>query len=312
MGIKYIDKNYDTRYVTNVQYNSEKKSDKQETVEGSLYKSTISETNGRVQSIFIPGTKSGFKARKSYVYSPAIANNKSGINLPVIILTAGYPGITENWLDGGKVETTMNSFASKHHGITPLVFMVDNTGSVANDTECVDSSRGNVETYLTQDVPNFIKNNYEVSVNPDNWAVGGLSLGGMCSIMLTLRHTDTFHTFLDLGGEIGPEIGSKQKTIQTLFNGSEQNWLEHQPLNLLQKNKYPMINGYFAASKNDSFRVTQSTRSLYMQSKVAGIDSIFETVGGEHTFKVWEDTYRDGLPWIANKIGATDCPTNCF
>ena len=168
----------------------------------------------------IPGTVSKFNARGAYVYVPAVYSAVSDISLPLIVLSTGYPGLPENWLGSG-LEATMDQFAHLHDGITPLVFMVDDTGGLTNDTECVNSPRGNVETYLTTDVPNYIKSHFRVINNPDNWAIGGLSMGGMCSVMLTLLHPNVFHYFMDYSGEIGPEIGSKQKTVDVLFGGSE-------------------------------------------------------------------------------------------
>lgn len=280
-------------------------------IQNSLVNLTHSPTSGTVYKIDIPGTLSHFNARSGYVYVPAIYSSPAQINLPVIVLTAGIPGMPENWLGLG-LQNIMNDFAKSHDGIAPLVFVADNTGSIANDTECVDSPRGNVETYLSKDVPNYIKHNFHVIDSPDHWALGGLSLGGMCSIMLTLRHTDVYHYFIDLGGEIGPEVGSKQQTIDTLFGGSEQKWAAHQPSVLLNSKQYRGIGGFFGDGNQDNVQVTQALTQLYSESKKAGIDTVSEIINGAHTFNVWTETYKDALPWISNRIGATQCSPSCL
>jgi len=282
-----------------------------ESIQKSLESIDSSPTAGKVYAINIPGTISKFKPRTEYVYIPAIYNSPAKIKLPVIVLTAGVPGIPANWLGLG-LQNIMDHFASTHFGITPLVFVADSTGTINNDTECVNSSKGNVETYLTQDVPNYIKSNFNVDTSPKNWAIGGLSLGGMCSIMLTLRHPDVYNYFIDLGGELGPEDGSKQHTIDTLFGGSESAWAAHQPSLLLQDNKYPNIGGYFGDGEQDTRDVVDAIEQLNQQSKKAGINSVLEIINGAHTFNVWSQTYKDALPWISNRIGATQCSSSCI
>ncbi len=279
-------------------------------IEAQLYEANPS-TAGKIIPVTIPGTVSKFAARSGYAYVPAAANGAGKINLPVIVLTAGFPGVPGNWLGGNQMEATMDQFAKLHHGITPYIFMVDNLGSTMNDTECVDSSRGNAETYLTTDVPAYIKSHYEVTTDPSSWALGGLSLGGMCSVMLTLRHPNVYHYFLDFGGETGPEIGSKQKTIAGLFNNSESAWDAHQPLLLLQKKKYPGLGGFLAVGKSDAHSLVAGMGQLYQETQDAQIDSVMQLLGGEHTFTTWQESYKDALPWISNRLGATTCIGAC-
>jgi S-formylglutathione hydrolase FrmB len=267
---------------------------------------------GQIFSMKIPGTISNFKARTSYIYVPPIAFSTLKLNLPVIVLLPGSPGQTTDWLYGGRVEATMDNFASRHNGVSPIVVMTDDQGTLLNDTECVDSPRGNVETYLTQDVPNFIKSHFDVSANPADWAIGGLSDGGMCGIMLTLTHPSVYHYFLDFGGEIGPEVGSKSQTVNALFKGSETAWENHQPAYLLQTKKYSGLGGFFAVGKSDSYIVTTAIKQLYAESVQDKFAVVSETINGQHSFGVWQQSFQDALPWLSNKLGATACYTSCY
>lgn len=273
-------------------------------LEKTLFKTNYHFSFGRVSAIKIPGIKSHFKARTAYVYVPPIDRVNDAVKLPVIVLTSGMPGLPSNWIGSG-VETTLNNFAAQNHGITPIVFMVDNSGATTNDTECVNSSRGNVETYLTVDVPNYIKAHYNVFSSSKNWALGGLSMGGMCSIMLALRHPNVYNNFIDLGGEIGPEVGSVKTTTDVLFHGSTDAWADHQPMLLLKSHKYVGMGGFFGVGSTDNPALISGLKTLYALSKSRGIDSAFNEVNGGHTFAVWRETFRNSLPWISKKIGAT-------
>jgi S-formylglutathione hydrolase FrmB len=263
--------------------------------------------DGQIKSVNIPGTLSHFAARTGYVYLPAIATAPIKVPLPVIVLSAGYPGMPGNWVDSGLADT-MNAFSKIHHGVTPIVFMVDNTGSLTNDTECVNSPRGNVETYLTSDVPNYIKAHYSVSKNPSQWAIGGLSMGGMCSLMLTLRHPNVYRTFMDFGGESGPEVGNEQTTINTLFNGSQAAFNAHQPPLLLNQHTYKGLNGFFGIGDSDNPSLISAMKVVNELSLKAGIKTSFLQVGGAHTFNVWQELFADSLPSVSNRIGATEGP----
>ncbi len=294
---------------TTIRYANAESGHRSKTLEASLYSEDI-DTKGQVLPVSIPGKVSGFPARKAWVYIPAIAAADTKINLPVLVLTPGFPGLTENWLGTG-LEDVTNNFARSHHGITPMIFMVDNTGSLTNDTECVNSPRGNVETYLAVDVPNYIKSHYEVNKRPSSWAIGGLSLGGLCATMITLRHPNVYHYFLDFGGEVAPEIGPPQTTIDTLFHGSVHDWQAHQPLKLLHNKQFPGLGGFFVVGKSDRRELIAGLRSQYEAAKNAGMDTVYEEIGGEHTFDVWKQAYKDALPWLSNRLGATECQSGC-
>jgi S-formylglutathione hydrolase FrmB len=277
--------------------------------EDGLYGNVVWLQKGKVMGVNIPGTTSKFKARNAWIYVPPVAE-RTQIKLPVIIMMAGVPGSPGDWLNGGGLQATLDAFAQAHHGITPLVAVVDQNGSSVNDTECVDSPRGNVETYLSTDVPGYLKQHFAVSEDSAQWAIGGLSLGGMCGLMLTLRHTDTFHYFLDFGGESGPEIGSQETTIRTLFNGSTTAYEAHLPMKLLQKQKYTGIGGFFAIGKNDKPELVEDMQNMYAQTKKSDMNTVMELVGGEHTFNVWQQSFKDALPWVSNQLGATSLTVN--
>ena len=274
--------------------------------------STDLPTVGKVLTMQIPGTLSHFKSRTSYVYVPPVAFSPVIVDLPVVVLLSGDPGQTTDWLYGGQAETTLNALATRHNGVTPIVVMTDSLGSTFNDTECVDSSRGNVETYLTKDVPNFIKSQFNVFPEPNHWAIGGLSTGGLCGIMLTLTHPDVYRYFLDFGGEIGPEVGSKAKTVSELFGGSETAWQNHQPSYLLDRKNYPKIGGFFGVGQNDTDTVKTGINQLYTQALNNKLDVIIEVNNGRHTFSVWSQEFKDALPWLSNRIGATVCGVTCY
>jgi S-formylglutathione hydrolase FrmB len=293
-----------------LQYNADGKpvSSNNSTLESSLFSSFSSSTEGKLYSAAIPGKISKFRTRDAWVYVPAIATaDPDALNLPVLVLLAGFPGSPSDWLHGVNIVNTMNAFAKQHHGITPIVFIPDDTGAQLNDTECVNSPRGNAETYLTQDVPDYIKAHFPVSNNPQNWAIGGLSMGGTCAAMLSLVHPNIYRSFLDMGGESGPILNTEDQTIDLLFHGSMTAWQAHQPLYLLTHNHYSDVGGFFATGISDDPLVVSQTKQLYLSAKQAGLNTVYETVPGPHSFSVFSHIFKDALPWLSNRVGATSC-----
>jgi S-formylglutathione hydrolase FrmB len=129
--------------------------------------------------------------------------------------------------------------------------MPDVNGSLTADTECVDSPRGNVETYLTVDLPEFVHSRFFTQPPGRSWGIGGFSEGGTCSIMLALRHPDVFSTFADYSGLLGPRTGSTNaigNTVAVLFHGSQQDFDDHEPRYLLTHHRYHRsVAGWVAA-----------------------------------------------------------------
>jgi len=279
------------------------------TIEASIYNKNPVTNQGVLYSLNIPGKVSGFATRSGYIYVPSIAFNQTSlVKLPVLVLLPGFPGFPSDVIGGADFGTIITKFAKLHHGITPLVYIADDDGVKYTDTECVNSSRGNVETYLAVDVPNYIKSHFNVSDNPDNWAIGGISMGGTCAVMLTLTNPNIYHYFIDIGGDVGPSlVGSLEYTIKNLFNGSETAYNQHQPLYLLATKKYKGLGGFFGNGGSDTPDVTTGTTLLYNASKQDGLDVVHETVNGSHTFNIFSELLKEAIPWASNRLGATEC-----
>jgi S-formylglutathione hydrolase FrmB len=178
--------------------------------------------HGIVVRLPVPGNRSGFAARDACVYVPPAWFTTPKPTLPVVMLLHGLPGDPSGWVTSGEAQTTGDAYARQHDGRAPILVMPDILGGFDNDTECVDSARGNLETYLTVDVPATVVSRFGTAEPGDGWAVAGFSLGGMCALILALRHPDLFPTFGDYGGLLGPRTGDDNDvgtTVADLFAG---------------------------------------------------------------------------------------------
>ncbi len=170
----------------------------------------------------------------------------------MLVLLAGTPSSPAIWASGGGALDTANAYARAHHGRAPVLLFVDANGSWSGDTECVDSSRGEAETYLTRDVVSFAIHRLGLSPDPARWGIVGFSEGGTCAYDLALRHPTLFHYVVDLAGDAAPNVVGS--TLHELYAGSRVAMREHQPSWLLAHpvGSYRPLTAWFGAGVDDA------------------------------------------------------------
>ena len=249
---------------------------------------------GEVTSVAIPGPKSGFVARDAVIYLPP-AYGRTSRPLPVLPMMAGQPGAPDDWMHGPQLSVTLDAYAAAHGGLAPVVVVADQLGAPTANPLCVDSPNGKVFTYLTVDVPEWIRSNLGVDPDHRHWAAGGLSAGGTCGLELALRAPDVYAVFVDLSGEDAILNGSQDDTVA---------W-QHVPrvqlLTLLAAQEYPNTSGVIGVGADDAEFRPQA--QILAGAHAAGINTKYIEVPGAHTFDVWGELFRQSLPWVAPILG---------
>lgn len=265
----------------------------------------IDRSGGRLLQATIPGTTSGFVARAAPVYLPPAARQRGRrLRLPVLLLLHGEPGGPHDWIDKSTLLHALNRFANRHHGAAPVVVMPDINGARHEDSECVSTANGDVEKYLTSDVPAYVEAHYPVATSRSAWAIGGVSEGGMCSLMLALRHQDRFSAFVDLSGLTRPTLGrtdNRSATLNKLFGGSVSAYDEHDPLWLLARHRYPDLAGWFATGADDT-HVRAAQEQAAAAARRAGINTVTRVEPGAHDWSVWDRALAKSLPWLWGRL----------
>lgn len=205
---------------------------------------------GKMGTVVIPATASGFVARPAYLYLPPAALVANPPALPVLILMMGQPGGPDS---STRYLPTLNQFAATHHGLGPIVLTVDQIGSPTKNPLCIDSSAGKVHTYLMTDVVNYVRSTLHAANGPLNWAVGGYSNGGECALSFGAKHPDVFGSIVDISGEIGPSLGSVATTIRLGFGGNEAAYAAEQPLTIMKANHYIDTLAVFTDGSTDTY-----------------------------------------------------------
>jgi S-formylglutathione hydrolase FrmB len=261
-------------------------------------------SRGAVSEVPVPGTVSGFTARPAWVYFPPAYLSSPRALLPVLVLVPGQPGAPRDWLDGGRLVQTMDAFAAAHSGLAPVVVVADPLGSQLAQTLCVDSPRGQAFTYLTVDVPAWIRSTLQVDPDTARWAIGGLSAGGTCALQLAVNAPSVYPTFLDLSGPEAPTVGSVRRTVNDFFGGSNAAYRQVNPLDVLASGRVPAgaLAGAVVVGSGDS-RYGPDARRVRDALLAAGMDARYLELPGGHSWQVWAEALRRLLPFVGARGG---------
>ena len=255
---------------------------------------------GRVGPVAIPATVSGFHARDAYLYLPPAALVADPPPLPIVIMMMGQPGSPDQ--DKSAV-ANLNAFAAKNHGLAPIFLTVDQLGSPYQNPVCVDSPSGNVYTYVTTDVVNFIHSKLTVSPNRDQWAVAGYSDGGECALSLAAKRPDLFGSLLDVSGELQPLNGTVQNTVNTVFRGNKAEFTAEEPATILKAHRYSDLLAVFTSGSLDTTFTPQAAAAA-ADAKAAGMTT-YRFTGSDIGHRGDSVAYglNTGLPLLYKRFG---------
>ncbi|MGZ4662124.1 MAG: alpha/beta hydrolase [Arthrobacter sp.] len=208
--------------------------------------------DGTIRKTAIPGTVSGFHSRDAYVYFPPAYQGSPRPALPVLVLFSGQPGAPADWLTGGALRSRMDRFAADHGGVSPVVVVVDPNGSASGNTLCMDSRIARADTFLSRDVPDWIRSTLDVDPDPQQWAAGGFSYGATCAMQMVTRHPDIYSAALSFSSEKEPALAKERhKTIDASFGGDTAAFEALTPMRLMQERRYEGKAIYFGAGERD-------------------------------------------------------------
>lgn len=259
---------------------------------------------GVLRKAAIPATASGLTTRESYIYLPPSYFAANRPALPVLVLIPGQPGGPADWLTGGALQGHMDSFASSHGGLAPVVVVPDPNGSQNANAMCMDSQIARADTYLTRDVVGWISSTLAVDTNHSHWAAGGFSFGGTCAVQLATRHPDLFSAALGFSAEAEPALAKeRQKTIDASFPGDPDAFTRQTPLAIMKERTFEGSGMYLTAGKDDPEFVAYM-RTLEGAARNARFDVRAYEV--DHTGHSWDTSSRrigDALQFLWDRWG---------
>jgi S-formylglutathione hydrolase FrmB len=213
----------------------------------------------------------------------------------VIELLHGTPGTPEDWTRAGFADVTADGWAATHSGVAPVIVMPDPNGGFTTDTECLDSHPGRAETYLVQDVPDWVTSHEGTT---GRWAIAGSSEGGYCASVLGLRHADRYVAFADFSGLDRP---THSRGMRWLL-GPTRSVSDYSPGELLRAESGPAPAAWFEVGGADGGTHRAVVR-LAGAARDAGLDTRLVVLPrAHHTWRVWRRSFQDALPWLMERL----------
>ncbi|MEH3153899.1 MAG: alpha/beta hydrolase-fold protein [Gordonia paraffinivorans] len=299
-------------------------------------------TTGAVVPITTTDDISHFAHRTEYVYlPPAWFHGATPPTLPVVMMIAGEFNTPADWMRTGDAIPIVDAYAKQHDGNAPVMVFVDAGGSFNNDTECVNGPRGNVATHLTDEVRPAVLSRFHTSSSAANWGIVGWSMGGTCSVDLTVMHPDLFRSYVDIAGDAAPVAGTTQQTIDRLFGGNAAAYASFDPATVMREHgpytgvsaRYveadqsgmprwrgqhagghhrppngwtpPSQGGAGLGGRGDGGSANQGQEAVQLcaENRAVDIGCTIDNRQGRHSWQFASTSFEDSLPWLAHEIG---------
>jgi enterochelin esterase-like enzyme len=219
-------------------------------------------------------------------------------------MLSGQPGSPDDVFSSGRLAGIFDAYAASHNGYAPIVVVPDQLGSPENNPMCVDSPLGNAATYLTVDVPVWIRTHLNVTAAPEGWALAGFSQGATCTMQLGPAHPQLFSTLFAISPELVPQQGSLTQTVAAGFGGSMTAYLAATPAAILAAHApYTGLRAILAVGGDDA-RYLPWAKTLTADAAAAGVKTeLLISPGTSHDWHTVIGAWTTALPQIAVDLG---------
>lgn len=214
---------------------------------------------------------------------------------PVVELLPGYPGSPSAWFVAMNAGHELESLIQQHHA-KPMILVAPKMNVLGRvDPGCADLPHGSqTSTWLGEDVPTLVQQNFRALPGPAHWATMGYSAGAYCATNLALQHPKRFHAVVSLSGYNAPE--SRLVTRDPALARANNPYLE-----LRDAKHQPNVVLLMAGSYQDSDTVFAAT-SLLHTLKHPGPSRLLTVRKGGHNIDVWKAMLPAAMTWISQQI----------
>ncbi|WP_432510274.1 alpha/beta hydrolase [Kineococcus sp. SYSU DK001] len=212
---------------------------------------------------------------------------------PVLEGLHGWPGTPGQWLDAMGLLPTLDAAVAAGHLAPSLVVLPDLQQPAGRDTECVDGSAGQprVETWLSQDVPAWLRSHYPVAAAASSWATVGLSMGGWCANALAMLHPDRFGAAISFGGYARLDLGAWKPFAPTSPQGRRYD------LVALARTAPPDVKLWAVSSRTDELSWPTTSALAAAAHGPLSMTLLAQSSGGHRT-SVWAGFLPQALTWL--------------
>ncbi|WP_219105660.1 esterase family protein [Austwickia sp. TVS 96-490-7B] len=215
---------------------------------------------------------------------------------PVIEAFHGFPGSPSGWTSKMNAPVLLDE-ASSSGRMRDTIFVAPQITIPSDvDSECVngDPGKAQMETWVSKDVPTFIRKHFRAEPHRDSWAAVGYSIGGYCATLMGMHHSETFGAIANLGGYVKPDFA----TGAPWAAGSPR--AARYDLVAQMKNKPPAVAMYLQVGKQSPFwpdveAFMGATHAPTSMKSVVLLD-------GGHRWDLWQSETPKVFAWLGQSI----------
>jgi len=229
---------------------------------------------------------------KAVVITPDdYANAKA---LPVVYLLHGYSGNYSDWI------TKAKGF-EKAADLYQIIIVCPDGGYGSWYWDSPINPAFKYETYVSQELVNWIDSKYKTIKDKKGRAITGLSMGGHGALYLALKHQDVFGAAGSMSGgvDIRPFPNNWDMALRLgKYSEHPENWEKYtviNMLNLLQPNSVALI--IDCGTEDFFFKVNEN---LHQQLLYRNIPHDYITRPGVHNWNYWTNSVQYQLLFMSN------------
>jgi pimeloyl-ACP methyl ester carboxylesterase len=213
----------------------------------------------------------------------------------VIEFLTGFPSEPIMWVKVLKIDRQLALYNKSHigHEIIGVFPQVNIAGNY--DLECMNlpSPQPAAETWLSTDMHSYLGS--RLGLRDSKWGIMGVSTGGWCAAMLSIRHPDLYSAAVSIAGYYRPALPRKDPVALQLAMDKKYD-LTSAELLLTEKQHL-----YITASLGDKYSIRETRKFLAKQHPNLAI-TYKELPSGGHNSRVWVPLIPNALDWLQRNI----------
>jgi len=267
-------------------------------VDSAILKGAQKSLNGQVIiKEIVKGNRSGI-SNVVYLVLPksAVSSIKNGKPIDmdrtkVVEFFVGFPSQPENWFRSLDLTKALAASEKANPGFSIIGVIPTVNVAGTQDLECMNFPKSGIqtETLLTSDIRTFVNN--RLGLSSRRWGVIGVSTGGWCAAMLSIKHEELFYGAVSIAGYYRPALN---KNTDPLIKAQLETNYDFPTLEAAMTGKMDML---LIASVGDIYSYTEAKRFIALTHPNINYQYI-ELPSGGHNARVWISQLGVSLDWL--------------
>ncbi len=267
---------------------------------GSTYYDIQDVPHGQVREVWYNSKVTG-SWRHAMVYLPPTYETQTKQRFPVLYLQHGGGEDETGWIRQGRANVILDNLLAEGKCKPMIIVMAygyaKRAGQVApavtgpptspDRAKAMQEMFSAFEEDLTQALIPFIDKSYRTLPNRENRAMAGLSMGGMQTFQITLKHLDTFAYIGGFSGA-GGGMGGGPVDLKTAFGGAMSDAAAF-------NKKVRLV--WVGIGTKEPERMYQGVNNFHKTLESGGIKHVYyESPGTDHEWQTWRRDLKDFAP----------------